>query len=342
MVEHKMGQLETMQYVAALKKEPVKKIEPVKPDQQKDHPETPSRLEVPTYLMNFPLTLETASANNVWMKGKTAEEKKINYGKANNQWINLYQFLASQGMVYLLPNMGEFQDQVYVANLGIFLPHVKHQGRDIMLISNFKSMPRRGEERVGDAFFSMMKYAVFELPTFWEGEAELKYVRDNIFIGGYGIRSDIKSYEWMEQNFNMKIIKVKEIDEHLYHLDCSIFPLTADKVFVCTRIFNSAEVKQIEKVADIIDVPVDYCHQSFTNCTRIGNIICIASGVDEMHRNDKDYLTNKNMLDFMDKTCSDNGMEMARFNLSEYEKSGAALSCCVMHLNYADYYKPLI
>jgi len=53
----------------------------------------------------------------------------------------------------------------------------------------------------------------------------LKYLYGNKYIGGYGIRSNIKAYEWMEEQYNMDIIKVAMVDEYLYHLDCSIFAL---------------------------------------------------------------------------------------------------------------------
>ena len=49
-------------------------------------------------------------------------------------------------------------------------------------------------------FFELMDYQVHMCPFKWEGEADLKYLYDNVYIGGYGIRSDIQAYEWMEEN----------------------------------------------------------------------------------------------------------------------------------------------
>ena len=70
-----------------------------------------------------------------------------------------------------------------------------------------------------------MGYKTEISPYKWEGEADIKYLSDNVYIGGFGIRSDIKTYKWMEENYDMKIIKVKMVDEYMYHLDCSIFPI---------------------------------------------------------------------------------------------------------------------
>ena len=45
---------------------------------------------------------------------------------------------------------------------------------------------------------------------------------------------------------------------------------------------------------------------------------------------------------YLEKICSNEGMEPIIFNISEFMKSGALLSCCVMHLNYVDQTKSLI
>ena len=54
------------------------------------------------------------------------------------------------------------------------------------------------------------------------------------------------------------------------------------------------------------------------------------------------YDLEKHKIDTLEKICANEGMEPVLFNLSEYMKSGAMLSCCVMHLNYVDYTKSLI
>ena len=159
------------------------------------------------------------ACNNIWMQELTDEELTINKPKAYKQFMDLYQFMAGGSLVYLLPSEGNFQDQVYVANLGIQLPHIKNENH--IILSNFTSDPRKGEELVGEKFCQQMGYKTAVSPYKWEGEADLKYLYGNKYIGGYGIRSNIKTYEWMEEQYNMDIIKVAMVDEYLYHLDCS-------------------------------------------------------------------------------------------------------------------------
>jgi N-dimethylarginine dimethylaminohydrolase len=146
--------------------------------------ETPSQLPIPAFVMNFPFTLDTANPNNIWMQEMGKEELKINKGNAYRQFLDLYQFVAGNSLVYTLPSTGNYQDLVYVANLGIQLPHIKDS--NIIIMANFTSEPRQGEEEVGKPFFEAMGYEVHNCPFKWEGEADLKYLYDNVYIGGYG------------------------------------------------------------------------------------------------------------------------------------------------------------
>lgn len=113
--------------------------------------ETPSQLPIPAFVMNFPFTLDTAVPNNIWMQEMKEEELKVNKGNAYRQFLDLYQFVAGNSLVYTLPAEGNFQDLVYVANMGLQLPHIKDSNNIIM--SNFTSKPRQGEEKVGKPFF---------------------------------------------------------------------------------------------------------------------------------------------------------------------------------------------
>ena len=302
--------------------------------------ETPSQLQLQSYLMNFPFSLSTSDPNNIWMQEMTDEELTINKPKAYKQFMDLYNFIAGQSLVYTLPSEGNFQDLVYVANLGLQLPHIKDENH--ILLSNFTSDPRKGEELVGEKFFNQMGYKTHISPYKWEGEADIKYLYDNVYIGGYGIRSNIKTYEWMEENFDMNIIKVAMVDEYMYHLDCSIFALNTHKTLVCTELYDKEELNEIEQHTEIVDIDVDDSLYGMANSVRLGNMILCASNISELKKTDEFYEGEKHKIASLEKICSDEGMEPVVFNLSEYMKSGAMLSCMVMHLNRVDHSKTLL
>ena len=302
--------------------------------------ETPSQLPIQSYVMNFPFTISTDDPNNIWMKEMSEKELELNRPKAYKQFMDLYNFMAGQSLVHVLPSEGNFQDLVYVANLGLHLPHICDDNH--ILLSNYTSPPRQGEEYVGEKFFNQMGYKTTISPYKWEGEADIKYLYDNVYIGGYGIRSDIKTYKWMEENFDMNIIKVKMVDEYMYHLDCSIFPLNSDKTMVCTELYDTLELKQMEKHTEIIDIDVEDSMYGMANSVRLGNMILCASNISELKKSHEYYEGEKHKIESLEKICSQQGMEPVIFNLSEYMKSGAMLSCMMMHLNRVDHFKTLL
>jgi len=299
--------------------------------------DTPSDLKVPTYLMNFPFTLEVGDANNIWMKKLPPAKRKLDYEKAFTQFLSLYNFIASNAVVYLLPSSYEKQDLPYVANLGAYLPHIKD--KETIILAKMKSPPRQGEEPIGALFFKMMKYRVIQPPLYFEGEAELKYLNDNNYVMGYGQRTDKELAIWLKNNFAMNVIPVEETDPYCYHLDCSIFPITKEKAIVCTELMKPQEIKAIEKYTEIIPVDKEMGRSGITNSVRCRNMILCASSINEHKENTDDYKRERDKVEFLNQVCADEGLEAVIFNLSEFEKSGAALSCLCMNLSFCDLQK---
>lgn len=296
---------------------------------------TPSELERQAFLLNFPLTLSTKNANNAWMQKLSKEERKVNYEKAFEEFFNLYSFMVSQGaIVFFLPNEGEFQDQVYVGNVGQYLPHLKN--RNVILLSNFTTKPRRGEELVAEKMFKQMKYETFKSPHKWEGEADLKYLRDNIYVGGYGIRTEKESYEWMEKKFNMKIVKVRnDKNPLLYHFDTLFLRLTKDKVLMPTEIIDDTDIKEIEKYAEIIDIPEKVAEMGCFNAVQVGEYLMAVDPQHVIGAKDKNMVNEVHK--YMKMVEKHMKLKVKYFDMREYQRSGADIGCLVFHLNYAGF-----
>lgn len=277
--------------------------------------ETPTDWSGPVFLMNFPLSVSNLCPNNALMKPSIQGE----YDKylAGSQWFKLYQSISSRALVYILPGHEDFQDLPFVANLGCYLPHITKS--NIILLSNFSSVPSRGEEVLGRKFFESFDYVIEQPSCYSEGEADLKWVRDNIYVGGSGLRSMSRAYDWMRNKFGMNIIDVEMLDAKLYHLDCVFFPLTETKAVVSVSCFKPEDIKKLEKFIEIIEVPKEYIYKSWTNCVRIGDVIFHAP-------EDSSWKPFETIL-------QQHGFKLEIFNLSEFDKSGADLSCLCMHLN---------
>lgn len=297
--------------------------------------------DIPTFLMNIPSSYDTSVRNNVWMEEYDDNDIMVNKPKAIREMWEVYSFLANQGFVYLLPTPANcrLQDLVFVANNGIVL---QHTSMPTFIGSNFKAHNRIGEEVIGINFFNSLGYKTIQSPFYFEGEAELKFLRDNIYIGGYGIRSDKQSYEWMESEFGMEIIKLELKDPKNYHLDCTIFPLTHESIIVAVDSFTKNELRQLEKVANIIPISNDQAHTGLTNSVRVNNYILNASDIDFLSKRSEDYKYEFDKNRRLEQIAAENAMEVCYFNLEEYLKGGGLLSCLVLHVNYVSMLNNLI
>lgn len=297
----------------------------------------PTRMDKPAFLMNVPYSYSTGVANNIWMEEISDEERKPHAARAMRQFLELYHFVAADSLVFLLPATGDcnLQDLVFTANLGAVLSHLPDQ--NTVVVSNYTSEPRIGETEVGVRYFESIGYDVYVPPHKFEGEAELKHLHDNVYLGGYGTRSEFETYAWMEQTFGMQIIKLLEDDPYLYHLDCTVFPLTQDSTLVCTEMYDDKTIREIEKHTEIIDVSADHCYSGICNSVRLGNTIMNASNLHDLKPTHEDYSAEVEKNRRLEDIAVQGGFEVSYFNLSEFMKGGALLSCMIMHLNRNSY-----
>lgn len=290
--------------------------------------------DFPAFLMSPPYFLSTDAANNIWMQELSPEDRCVSRIRALAQFRELYQFLASRALVYLLPSRPGLQDQAYVANLGVVLPHTPEK---TVVISNFRSVPRRGEREAGLEFFQQLSLSLNVAPPFFEGEADLKHLGDNTYVGAYGLRTSREALRWFERTFDMHVIPFRMENEYLYHLDCSVFPIATGEVLVCTENAEAETLAEIERHASIVDVSLDDAETGITNCVRIGEFVLCASNIEELSSRDEAYPYERSKIRAMEEICAKRNLTPVSFNLSEFLKSGAMLSCLIMHLNRANF-----
>jgi N-dimethylarginine dimethylaminohydrolase len=233
--------------------------------------------------------------------------------------------------VYLLP-AGRFdtglQDQVFVANLGVVIPEA-----NLVVVSRFASSARVSEERYGRMFFDDMGYGrVLHSPYWFEGEAEMKRLAPFVYACGYGIRSDLRAYQWIGMQLaghsDVKLVPLRESDPKMYHLDCSLFPLADNVAMVCTKAFAKQEIMALEAHIDIIDVPLAAAHAGACNMVRVSKKLFSFS---YPHSNQE---TDRAQVAAVEDACRRCGYEPVYVDLTEFTKGGADLSCMVMHLDH--------
>lgn len=292
------------------------------------------RLNFPVLLMNLPLSLSAQIPNNASMEDRKPNEREICLERAIEQFFRLYTHVAQHALVYLLPSTPGLQDQPYVSNLGAVLPH---REEDTVIISRFRSAPRIGEDRVGADFFELMNFTVerppetFEAePVYFEGEADLKHIHGNFYVGGHGLRTSRNALTWAAERFEMEIVPFRTTHPYLYHLDCCIVRITEQTVLMCTSVADQICIRAIEQHCEIIDVSLDDARAGITNSLLLpGEILC-DSAIMELNNESPKYPIEKSKIEHLERICSRFGRTLRIFCMSEFYKSGAMLSCLIM------------
>jgi arginine dihydrolase len=294
------------------------------------------QLTFPILLMNLPLSLSAKIPNNAYMEDMRPREREICLDRAIAQFISLYRHIAQHALVYMLPSTPGLQDQPYVSNLGVVLPHCK---QDTVIISRFRSTPRIGEDRIGADFFNLMNFAVAQPPAtfddeplYFEGEADLKHIRGNLYIGAHGLRTSRNALAWAAERFEMEIIPFRITNRYLYHLDCCFLRITGQAVMLCTSLADRMCIRAIEQHCDIIDVSVEHARAGITNGLLMpGEFLC-DSPIVGLGKEHPSYPIEKSKIERLETICSRFGCALRVFCMSEFYKSGALLSCLIMHI----------
>lgn len=299
---------------------------------------TPSDLKCPVWVMSPPLHAKFVP-NNAWMdeyKNKFGDNIQINIDAMVYEWYKLYEMLVASGLVLLLPPVVGLQDLHYV-NSFVYLPHIKD--RKVCIISRFKSETRKGEEVVVKQYLESIGYECHQPPLTYtfEGEPCLRWLRDNIYIGSYGVRTTKEALYWIEENFNCNVIKLGLETGKLFHGDCIFFPITPYDVIVGVKHADPVELKRLEQYANIIPVEDDVLLESGV-CNGIVANGCVL--FPDLTLAEKKNLVPqgvaKKALDFATKVSTDLGLEPIFIPVSWMLLQGALLSCCVARLNWHD------
>ena len=169
-------------------------------------------------------------------------------------------------------------------------------------------------------------------PLCLEGEADLKHVRGTLYVGAHGMRTSASALHWAAETFEMTVLPVRIRDPYLYHLDCCLFPVTPNSLLLCTAVVDPTELRAIERQCEIVDVPLAQARSGVTNCVlHEGEVLC-DSDIHELAADSPWYPGEKAKIATLERICARHGLGLRIFCMSEFYKSGALLSCLVMHV----------
>ena len=273
----------------------------------------------PQFVMCPPKYLSTRIPNNIFMR-----KQKVDTERAMRQYARIKRLLTALDVqVIEIPAFKGAQDQHYTANIGISL-------KPFIVLANMSAAGRRIEEKPAQKFFEGRGYTVIQPPHPFEGEADLKKWKDGVYFGGYGKFSDWKAHEWISKKTGIEIIPIRETNDSLYHLDCSLFVVDKDNFMVCKGGMDKESFRRLEKVANIIEVPKEVMSTGATNCLKIpGNKKIMLSGM--FFPEEKKY---QKSMEWLMNTMDKLGYSVIFCDIDEADKSGADISCTVMHLDF--------
>jgi N-Dimethylarginine dimethylaminohydrolase len=219
---------------------------------------TPSDINLPVFVMSLPLHA-TFFPNNAWMEeiaSTNPEKVEVDVERFVYEWFMVYQCLSMEGIVLTFPSVPKLQDLHYI-NSFVYLPHIKD--KKVCIISRFRAEGRQLEEQVAYDFLTKCGYTCYQPPAgmYFEGEPELKYLREDMYLGSYGVRGTKEALEWIENNFNCKIFKIGLETPKLYHGDCLFLPITPYDVLVAVNYVDKSELKKLENYVNVIPVEDD-------------------------------------------------------------------------------------
>jgi N-dimethylarginine dimethylaminohydrolase len=286
--------------------------------------------EVPEFLLCAPHYLSNQQPNNRLMEDLRRHFPVIDRTNALSQFRSVYRFVCEYSLVHILPSVDGFQDQAYVSNLGITM--CNENDRTVVL-SNFKSQPRRGEELIARQFFQELGIHTERAPAYFEGEADLKSVNCTQYVGAHGMRTCVEALRWFARRFDVDVLECELTNPYLYHLDCVLFLLSENEALVATDEVDTGTLRQLEKLVEVVHVPTKVALAGATNCVKLaGHLLCddnrrLFANLSELHE------CEEQKLQFLDKLCERKKLILTPFEMTEFVKSGAAMSCLFMRLS---------
>jgi len=234
--------------------------------------------------------------------------EKVDKPVAMQQWFQLKNILSHLGCnIKLIDQSPEFPDMVFTANAGIV------RGGDVVL-SNFKHPQRQGEAEQFKEWFMKEGYNVHVLPSSvaFEGCGDA-VIADEMLIGGYGFRSDLKALRLTADILDLDLLPLKLTNPNFYHLDTCFTLLRPDLALYYPGAFSKYTVSKLKKHLDLIPVS-DVCANKFVcNSIVCDNVVVMPVGNDTIADELEKYSIQARLVD-----------------TSEFLKAGGSLQCMAL------------
>ena len=203
------------------------------------------KLKPEKILMCKPEYFDVNYTGNEFMKDNIGKTDKL---KASEQWEALKKVYEELGFqIVLIEPCKDLVDMVFTANQS--LPFINKSGKKSVILSKMKNDQRKEEVKYFKDFYLENGYEIIELPNeirYFEsmGDCVIDYQR-NILFGGYGFRTEERTYDIIAKYTNFKIVKLKLINPVLYHLDTCLSVLNSETAVIQDSAFDEEGMNEL-------------------------------------------------------------------------------------------------
>jgi N-dimethylarginine dimethylaminohydrolase len=262
-------------------------------------------------LMCSPTFFDVREVKNPYMG------RQVDHALARRQWESLCTCLEEAGVaVELIEPKEGLEDMVFSAN-PIFVGLHDKAGKFIVP-SRMRYASRQKEVPFYVEWFREHGYQVFDLDLqgeYLEGHGDLLWHPDHSRIwAAYGFRSTrggVEKFVQLMQGLGILVIPLQLVDEHCYHLDTCLCPLTQDAALIYPGAFSPESLEVVRNGwKRIHELSRTEAHKF------MGNGI-VANGR---------YLT-PHLTPNLERILAHEKLTPVKVDTSEFEKSGGSLFC---------------
>lgn len=283
-----------------------------------DFPERPSHSSA---LLVDPLYYDREYRINPYMSGDVDRER------ARKQWERLraaYDRHADRVRVLCpddvrnamdddaMPAPETCPDMVFIANHA--LPTADGDG---FVLARMATDERKPEPGYFAAWASGEGYEVRPAPAaqfegmgdaIWHPERELLW-------GGYGVRTEREAYDELASRLDVDIVPIELTDEHHYHLDVCMAPLSETAVLIQPDAFTPRGRRKIDRLFDVVlEVPADASRDRLSvNIEVINGTVVAGDGCEKTVA-----------------TLENAGYDVVTVPTGEYLKAGGSVCCLTL------------
>lgn len=264
-------------------------------------------------LMCKPEYFEVNYSGNEFMKDNI---DNVNKEKAMSQWTVLKSVYEKLGYeVVLIEPVAGLVDMVFTANQS--LPFLDASGKKKVILSKMKNDQRKNEVKYFKDFYLKRNYETIELPDeikYFEsmGDCVIDYER-NILFGGYGFRTEERTYDLIAKHTDFKIVKLKLINPVLYHLDTCFSIINIKTAVIQKSAFDEEGLSTIKEHFENIIFTDEKENLDFFVC----NCHC---------PDGKNIIVQKGSIKFAE-DITKTGLNLIEVETGEFMKSGGSVFC---------------